>query len=577
MIRRLQKRYALSEQGAKDLIKGCFACVLQNISFMFPVGLLYCMVSDLMNGGVPESRLPFYIVGCILCAGLILLTTYFQYNATYFATYTESGVRRITLAERLRKIPLSFFGKKDLADLTSTIMADCTFLEQSFSHFIPELAGSIISTVLIAVSLFFYDWRMALAALWVMPVAFGIVGFSAKVQEGFNQKSMDAKMACADGIQECIETVQDLKANNAEKEYLKGLEKKIRAVEHRSILNEFGLAAFVVSASLVLKLGIATVALVGSVLLMQGSLDILTFFLFLLVVSRLYDPLQGALQNLAAVISTRTNIARMNEILDHPIQQGKNSLSNKGYDITFDHGGFAYNTGETVLKDVSFTAKQGEVTALVGSSGGGKTTVSRLAARFWDVSRGKITVGGMDVSKVDPETLLSLYSIVFQDVTLFDNTILENIRIGNKDATDEEVLAAARLANVDEFAERLPDKWNTNIGENGCELSGGERQRISIARAFLKNAPIILLDEATASLDVENETLIQTALSRLIKDKTVLVIAHRMRTVAGADKIVVLSDGMVAEEGDPDTLLRQDGIYTRMVKLQTESQNWTLA
>lgn len=577
MIRRLQKRYALSEQGAKDLIKGCFACVLQNISLMFPVGLLYCMVSDLMNGGVPESRFPFYIAGCILCVGLILLTTYFQYNATYFATYTESGVRRITLAERLRKIPLSFFGKKDLADLTSTIMADCTFLEQSFSHFIPELAGSIISTVLIAVSLFFYDWRMALAALWVMPVAFGIVGFSAKVQEGFNQKSMDAKMACADGIQECIETVQDLKANNAEKEYLKGLEKKIRAVEHRSILNEFGLAAFVVSASLVLKLGIATVALVGSVLLMQGSLDILTFFLFLLVVSRLYDPLQGALQNLAAVISTRTNITRMNEILDHPIQQGKTSLSNKGYDITFDHVGFAYNTGETVLKDVSFTAKQGEVTALVGSSGGGKTTVSRLAARFWDVSRGKITVGGMDVSKVDPETLLSLYSIVFQDVTLFDNTILENIRIGNKDATDEEVLAAARLANVDEFAERLPDKWNTNIGENGCELSGGERQRISIARAFLKNAPIILLDEATASLDVENETLIQTALSRLIKDKTVLVIAHRMRTVAGADKIVVLSDGMVAEEGDPDTLLRQDGIYTRMVKLQTESQNWTLA
>ena len=577
MIRRLQKRYALSEQGAKDLIKGCFACVLQNISFMFPVGLLYCMVSDLMNGGVPESRFPFYIVGCILCVGLILLTTYFQYNATYFATYTESGVRRITLAERLRKIPLSFFGKKDLADLTSTIMADCTFLEQSFSHFIPELAGSIISTVLIAVSLFFYDWRMALAALWVMPVAFAIVGFSAKVQEGFNQKSMDAKMACADGIQECIETVQDLKANNAEKEYLKGLEKKIRAVEHRSILNEFGLAAFVVSASLVLKLGIATVALAGSVLLMQGSLDILTFFLFLLVVSRLYDPLQGALQNLAAVISTRTNIARMNEILDHPIQQGKISLSNKGYDITFDHVGFAYNTGETVLKDVSFTAKQGEVTALVGPSGGGKTTVSRLAARFWDVSRGKITVGGMDVSKVDPETLLSLYSIVFQDVTLFDNTILENIRIGNKNVTDEEVLAAARLANVDEFAERLPDKWNTNIGENGCELSGGERQRISIARAFLKNAPVILLDEATASLDVENETLIQTALSRLIKDKTVLVIAHRMRTVAGADKIVVLSDGMVAEEGDPDTLLRQDGIYTRMVKLQTESQNWTLA
>ena len=577
MIKKLQKKYALSEQGAKDLIKGCLACVLQNLSFMFPVGLLYYLVGDLMNGGVPGGKIPFYVAGCVVCIGLILLTTFFQYNATYFATYKESGIRRITLAEHLRKIPLSFFGKKDLADLTSTIMADCTFLEQSFSHFIPELAGSIISTVLISIGLLFTDWRMALAALWVLPVAFAIVGFSAKIQENLNQKAMDVKMACADGIQECIETVRDLKANNAEQAYLKGLEKKIRAVEHRSILNEFGLAVFVVSASLVLKLGIATVALVGAVLLMQGSLSVLTFFMFLLVVSRLYDPLQGALQNLAAVISTRTNIARMNEILDHPIQQGSDRLSNQGYDIVFDHVRFAYNTGETVLKDVSFTAKQGEVTALVGPSGGGKTTVSRLAARFWDINRGKITVGGMDVSRIDPETLLSLYSIVFQDVTLFDNTILENIRIGNKDATDEQVIAAAKLANVDEFAEKLPDGWHTNIGENGCELSGGERQRISIARAFLKNAPIILLDEATASLDVENETLIQTALSRLIADKTVLVIAHRMRTVAGADKIVVLSDGTVAEEGSPKDLEEKNGVYAHMVKLQTESQNWKLA
>ena len=577
MIKKLQKKYALSEQGAKDLIKGCLACVLQNLSFMFPVGLLYYLVGDLMNGGVPGGKIPFYVAGCVVCIGLILLTTFFQYNATYFATYKESGIRRITLAEHLRKIPLSFFGKKDLADLTSTIMADCTFLEQRFSHFIPELAGSIISTVLISIGLLFTDWRMALAALWVLPVAFAIVGFSAKIQENLNQKAMDVKMACADGIQECIETVRDLKANNAEQAYLKGLEKKIRAVEYRSILNEFGLAAFVVSASLVLKLGIATVVLLGAVLLIQGSLSVLTFFMFLLVVSRLYDPLQGALQNLAAVISTRTNIARMNEILDHLIQQGSDRLSNQGYDIVFDHVGFAYNTGETVLKDVSFTAKQGEVTALVGPSGGGKTTVSRLAARFWDINRGKITVGGMDISRIDPEALLSLYSIVFQDVTLFDNTILENIRIGNKDATDEQVIAAAKLANVDEFAKKLPDGWHTNIGENGCELSGGERQRISIARAFLKNAPIILLDEATASLDVENETLIQTALSRLIADKTVLVIAHRMRTVAGADKIVVLSDGTVAEEGSPKDLEEKNGVYAHMVKLQTESQNWKLA
>lgn len=576
MIQWLQKRYALSEQGARDLVKGCLACVFQNITLMLPAGLLYSLVCDLMDGGIPAESAAFYAAGCAACLGLILLSTYVQYNATYFATYVESGVRRITLAEQLRKIPLSFFGKKDLADLTSTIMADCTFLEQSFSHFIPELAGSILSTLLIALGLLAFDWRLALAALWVLPVAFAIVGGSARVQERLNQKAMDAKMACADGIQECIEALQDLKANNAEQEYLRGLAGKIRAVERRSIRNEFSLAAFVVSASLILRLGIATVALAGSLLLLQGSLDVPAFFLFLLVVSRLYDPLQGALQNLAAVISTRTNIARMKEILDHPIQQGVRQLTNRGCDICFSHVGFAYNAGETVLRDVSFTARQGEVTALVGPSGGGKTTVSRLAARFWDPDRGRITVGGMDISTVDPETLLSLYSIVFQDVTLFDNTILENIRIGRKDASDEEVLAAARLANVEEFAGKLPDGYGTVIGENGCELSGGERQRISIARAFLKNAPIILLDEATASLDVENETLIQTALSRLIRDKTVLVIAHRMRTVAGADKIVVLDRGTVAEQGAPAELQRQGGLYAHMADLQARSQNWAL-
>lgn len=576
MIKKLQRMFALSEQGAKDLVKGILACALQNVAFMFPVGLLYYLVGDLLKGGVSGGRVWFYVAGCIVSLLLIFFITRLQYNATYLATYVETGVRRITLAEKLRKIPLSFFGKKDLADLTSTIMADCTFLETAFSHFVPELAGSVLSTILISISLFFFDWRMALAALWVAPVAFLIVVFSARVQEKLNQKAMDAKMACADGIQECIETVRDLKANNAEENYLSGLEKKIRAVETRAVISEFGTAVFVVSATLILKLGIATTALVGSVLLINGTLDVLTFFLFLLVVSRLYDPLQGALQNLAAVISTRTNIARMNEILDHPVLEGESRLTNKGYDIVFDHAGFAYNSGETILEDVSFTANQGQVTALVGPSGGGKTTVSRLAARFWDVNKGKITIGGMDISKVDPETLLSLYSIVFQDVTLFNNTIMENIRIGRKDATDEEVIAAAKLANCDEFAEKLPQGYHSDIGENGCQLSGGERQRISIARAFLKNAPIILLDEATASLDVENETLIQTALSRLIKEKTVLVIAHRMRTVAGADKIVLLSGGKVAEQGAPEDLIRQNGIFSHMVRLQTESQNWTL-
>ena len=576
MIKALQRRFALSRQGAVDLIKGCIACVVQDISFMIPVGLLYTFVMDMMNGGVNGRRIALYAAGVLACLCFIFVVTYFQYNATYLATYVESGVRRISLAEQLRKIPLSFFGKKDLADLTNSIMGDCATLETAFSHYVPALAGSLISTTLIAVCLFAYDWRMALAAVWVLPVAFTITFFSARIQEYFNRKSIAANVALESGVQECIESLQDLKANNAEEAYLKGLNQKIDYVEKRHIITELGTALFVVSSTLILKFGIATVALVGSVLLVQGEIEIPLFFLFLLVASRLYAPLEGALQNLAAVISTKTNIDRMNEILDHPIQTGNEQLTNKGYDIVFDHVGFAYHTGETVLKDVSFTAKQGEVTALVGPSGGGKTTVSRLAARFWDVGKGKITVGGMDISQIEPETLLSLYSIVFQDVTLFNNTILENIRIGRKDATDEEAIQAARLANCEEFALKLPDGYNSMIGENGCELSGGERQRISIARAFLKNAPIILLDEATASLDVENETLIQTALSRLINNKTVLVIAHRMRTVSGADKVVVLSDGIVAEQGTPEELMQAGKVYPHMMQLQMMSGSWEI-
>lgn len=576
MIKKLQHKFALSERGAKDLIQGIIACALQNISFMFPVALLYFFVSDLLNSGIKPEKIWFYILGCIIALALIFAVTYWQYNSTFLATYVETGTRRITLAEKLRKIPLSFFGKKDLADLTSTIMADCTYLETAFSHFIPPFVGAIISTVLISISLFFFDWRMAIASLWVLPVAFTIIGLSSKVQKTLNHKSMDAKMACADGIQECIETIQDLKANNAEQAYMAGLDTKIDNVEKRALKSEFGTAAFVVSAGLILKLGIATTALVGSILLINRQLDVLTFFMFLLVVSRLYDPMQSALQNLAAIISTSTNVARMNEILDHDVQTGDTKLTNKGYDVEFKNVKFSYNNNENVLKDVSFTAKQGEVTALIGPSGGGKTTVSRLAARFWDINHGKITVGGMDISKIEPETLLSLYSIVFQDVILFNNTIMENIRLGKKGATDEEVLLAAKLANCDEFVSKLPDGYNTDIGENGCQLSGGERQRVSIARAFLKDAPIILLDEATASLDVENETLIQTALSRLIKNKTVIVIAHRMRTVAGADKIVVLSDGVVAEEGTAASLKKSNGIFVHMMNLQSESSNWKL-
>lgn len=575
MIEKLMHKYALSKQGASDMIKAIISATISNIILMVPVALLYYLVRDYMAGNLGDKVL-FYVAGCLITFVLIGISTYIQYNATFLSTYVESGVRRVTLAEKLRKIPLSFFGKKDLSDLTSTIMNDCAQMETASSHFIPELFGACISTALIAIGLFFFDWRMAIAALWVLPVSFLIVGCSGKVQKSLNKKQMVLKMACADGIQECLENVRDLQAYNTQEDYMKGLTGKIKAVEKHAIVTELGTAVFVGSSQMILKLGIATVALVGGVLLAKGELDILTFFMFLMVVSRIYDPMQVSLQNLAAVIASGVQSDRLDEILSHEVQDGTNTMKHDGYDIEFSNVGFSYETGDVVLKDVSFVAKQGEVTALIGPSGGGKTTVSRLASRFWDANRGSITVGGMDISKVDPETLMSLYSIVFQNVTLFNNTILENIRIGKMDATDEEVIAAAKLAHCDEFAEKLSDGWNTVIGENGSELSGGERQRISIARAFLKDAPIILLDEATASLDVDNETMIQESLSRLIKDKTVMIIAHRMRTVANADKIVVLKDGVVAESGTPSELDEKDGIYANMVKTQNLAADWAL-
>lgn len=577
MHKKLKHTFALSDKGAKDMVGAFFACILHNLSLMVPVVLLYNLISDLLGGGIPEGKSTFYIAGLVIALGLIMLTYYIQYNATFFATYVESGVRRLSLAEKLRKIPLSFFGKKDLSDLTTVLMADCATLEGGLSHWVPEFIGSLISTLLIAAGLFIFDWRMALASLWVLPVSFGIILASAGIMRVRQEKVTEVSIACSDGIQECLEMLRDLKANNAEEGYLKGLDRKIKDVEKYTVIGELTNAVFHTCGRMVLKLGIATTVLVGGTLLADSKITLLTFFAFMILVSRVYDPLIAALDNLSAIIMIRNiQCRRMDEILSHPEQEGAEKLTNRGYDIAFDHVGFSYNSGETVLKDVSFTAKQGQVTALVGPSGGGKTTVSRLASRFWDIQKGKITVGGMDISKIDPESLMSLYSIVFQDVTLFNNTVMENIRLGRKDATDEEVFEAARLANVDEFAEKLPDKWNTLIGENGCELSGGERQRISIARAFLKDAPIILLDEATASLDVENETLIQESLSRLIENKTVMIIAHRMRTVAGADKIVVLSEGTVAEQGSSDMLLKKNGIYARMVRLQTQSQNWAM-
>ena len=576
MINYIMKKYALSRQGAKDLIIATISCVVHNLMLMLPVSLLYFLVSDLYEGGVPQSHLWIYIGGMIAGVLLILFSYRWVYGATYYATYKESSVRRISLAEKLRKLPLSYFGKKDLSDLTTTIMADCTTLEQSFSHWVPEFFGAMISTVLVSICLFVFDWRMALAVLWVLPVSLAIVAFSGKVQNYFTRKQTEAKLAVADGIQEALETMRDLKSNNAEGKYFDVLDKKIDKMEGRMIKSELGAAIFVVPASMILKLGMGTVALVGGILLAEGTLTVLSFFMFLLVASRLYDPLASSLQNLAAIISTRIPIERMNSIENYPVQPGTDELKTKGYDIVFENVSFSYNTGEQVLNNVSFTAKQGEVTALIGPSGGGKSTAAKLAARFWDADSGKITIGGQNVRKVDPEKLLSAYSIVFQDVTLFNNTVMENIRIGRQGATDAEVLAAAKEAQCDEFVEKLPEGYQTMIGENGSMLSGGERQRISIARALLKDSPVILLDEATASLDAENETQIQKAISRLVKGKTVLIIAHRMRTVKGADKLVLLKEGKVAEQGAPQELFAKGGLYTKMCKLQQQSGNWKM-
>ncbi|MCR5129273.1 MAG: ABC transporter ATP-binding protein/permease [Lachnospiraceae bacterium] len=577
IIKKLQHKYALSEQGAVDMVKACISVMITNIVLMMSAGILYNLIRDLLNDSLHEDRRAFYIIASLVIIILTAITNYIQYNATFLTTYRESGVRRTLIAEKLRKLPLSYFGKKNIADLTTNILGDCAMIETASSHWIPELIGAIASVIFVGISLFFFfDWRMVLASFWVIPVAFLIVITCSGAEKRAVRKNQAVKMDMADGIQECLESIRDLRANRAENRYMEELDVKIKRVEKMALFTELKMAVYVNSAAIILKLGIGTTAIAGGALFARGEIDLLTFFMFLMLVARLYNPMEITLQNFAAIIATGIQCERLDEVLSHEVQSGAETMHNRGYDIVFDHVGFKYADDTDVLKDVSFTAKQGEVTALIGPSGGGKTTISRLAARFWDTNNGRITLGGEDISGIDPETLLSNYSIVFQDVMLFNNTVMENIRIGRSGATDEEVMEAAKLANCDAFVNLLPEKYNTGIGENGSELSGGERQRISIARAFLKDAPVILLDEATASLDAENETVIQEALSRLIKDKTVLIIAHRMRTIANADHIVVLKDGVVAEQGSPAELAAYDSIYSRMTKQQMISQNWKM-
>ena len=574
----LRRKYALTEQGLKNTKKGALWTVIVNLTVMCGIGILYLLMTafmDTLNDGVPLPGAGMFISLTVIFVILSLVTHVQQYRTTYGLVYNEVRTTRLTLAERLRRLPLGYFGKRDLADLTETLMGDVNRMEHVWSHVLGYLYGSYISTALIAVCLVFYDWKLTIACLWGVPVAFILLFGSRKMTEKAAERTKAAAIRVSDGIQEALENVREIRASNREEFYLEKLNRKIDDHERIMIKGELSTGLFINGASVIMRLGVATTILAGVGEILSGDIDFMMLFLFLMVITRVYAPFDQSLALIAEMFVSQVSADRINEIYSTPLAEGAERFEPEGHDIVFEHVSFAYDE-KKVLDDVSFTAAEGEVTALVGPSGSGKSTCAKLAARLWDIDEGTIKVGGVDISTVDPEVLLTDYSVVFQDVVLFDDTVMENIRLGKHGASDEEVLAAAKAANCDEFVERLPEGYNTSIGENGAKLSGGERQRISIARALLKDAPIILLDEATASLDVENETKVQGALSRLLRGKTVLVIAHRMRTVEAADKIIVLKEGRVAEEGTPADLMKKGGIFARMVELQKQSAGWKL-
>ena len=579
MIERIRKKYAMTEKGAKDYVAAVFWSVLVNISKMLPVGVLATALSGIVealtNGTDPRAGLTRFLVAGVLALAALFVTFLIQYKALYEATYRESANRRIRLAEVLRQLPLSFFGNRDLTDLTTTIMGDTETLEKAFSHFYPAMHGALISTALISAGMLLYDWRMALALLWVVSASLLMVYLSRRMEKRHIKKGLVTRRAATDAMQEVLECAPEIKACSQKARYIADLNRRLDEAEQDTIRGELFTGSVVTAAQSFLKLGIATTVLTGVTLMSRGDLALIPFLMFLIAATRVYDPIGSMFANMAAVFACEVRIERMQEIENEKRMTGLTEYDPDGYDIRFEHVTFAYREKEDVLRDVSFTAKQGQVTALVGPSGGGKSTAAKLAARFWDPAEGTVRLGGVDVSTVDGEALLKNYAIVFQDVVLFADTVMENIRLGKRDATDAEVLAAAKAAQCDAFVSRLPEGYHTLIGENGSRLSGGERQRISIARAILKDAPVILLDEATASLDVENETAVQAALSGLIRDKTVLIIAHRMRTVMNADQIVLLSGGNVVEMGSPAELLKKNGLFHHMAQLQSESMEWT--
>ncbi len=581
MLKIIQNQFALTHKGAKDFIKGIFFTTLLDIALMFPAVFMFLFLDDYLknafNISTTNSReLWYYILLGISFMALMYITAILQYRSTFTTVYEESANRRIFLAEKLRKLPLAFFGEKNLSDLTSTIMEDSTELEHTFSHAVPQLFASIISITLIAAGLFLYNWRLSIALFWVVPAAAAIIVLSKKIQHKENYSLYHKKRDVSEKIQEGLETIQEIKSYNQEQNYISELNEKIDIYEKQLIRGELLAGGLVNTAQSFLKLGLISVIIAGANLISTGNIDLFVYLVFLLTASRIYTPINEVFSNLAALFYLDVRIKRMNEMEALPIQNGKTEFKPDNYDITFENVCFSYEEGRQILQNISFTAKQGEITALAGPSGGGKSTAARLAARFWDINKGKITLGGHNINEIEPETLLKYYSVVFQDVVLFNTSIIENIKIGKYEATDEEVMQAAKLAQCDEFVSKMPCGYQTVIGENGETLSGGERQRISIARALLKNAPIILLDEATASVDVENETKIQAGISALVKNKTVLIIAHRMRTIANADKIVVIENGKISECGSPDILIKQNGIFTKMIERQNLNSSLNL-
>jgi len=581
MIKTIQKRFALSRKGAKDFIKGTLITVLLDIALMLPAVYVFLFLDEYLKAVFGHSAtvnhgVLYYSLLGIGFMSIMFIVAIFQYRSTFTTVYEESANRRISLAEKLRKLPLAFFEEKNLSDLTSTIMEDITDLEHTFSHAVPQLFASVISIFLIFIGLFVYNWKLSLALFWVVPFASLIILLSKKMQHKEFSTIYHIKRNVSELIQEGLETIQEIKSYNLEEWHLNRLNKAIDQYEKQLIKGELFIGALVNASQSFLKLGLVSVIIVGANLIKLGSIDLFTYLVFLIVASRIYAPISEVFNNLAALFFLDVRINRMNEMAAMPIQQGKDEFNPDHFDIVFENVSFSYREGKQVIRNIAFTAKQGEITALVGPSGSGKSTIAKLAARFWDVSEGRILVGGYDIKEIEPETLLKYYSIVFQDVVLFNASIMDNIRIGKRNATDEEVVRAAKLAQCDEFVSKLPEGYNTIVGENGVTLSGGERQRISIARALLKDAPIVILDEATASLDVENETKIQTAISELVRNKTVLVIAHRLRTVAEADKIVVLEEGAIVEEGTHDELLSKKGTYSKMWNIQQESFSWSL-